>query len=56
MIFAGARPDGFLCETGQTIKAKNRPIIIITNNEKELPDAFCDDVFFTIFNSQIWKP
>ena len=28
-------------ETGETIKAKNRPIVIITSNaEKELPDAF----------------
>jgi MoxR-like ATPase len=28
-------------ETGQTIKAKNRPIVFITSNsEKELPDAF----------------
>jgi len=31
----------FVYETGETIKAKNRPIVIITsNNEKELPDAF----------------
>lgn len=32
----------FFCyETQETIKAKNRPIVIITsNNEKELPDAF----------------
>ena len=32
----------FYCyETQETIKAKNRPIVIITsNNEKELPDAF----------------
>lgn len=28
-------------ETGETIKAKNRPVVIITSNaEKELPDAF----------------
>ena len=28
-------------ETGQLVKAKNRPIVIITsNNEKELPEAF----------------
>ncbi|GAA6182068.1 MULTISPECIES: AAA family ATPase [unclassified Shimia] len=34
-------------ETGQTIKAKHRPIIIITsNNEKELPDAFLRRCFF----------
>ena len=38
----------FYCyETKQTIKAKNRPIIIITsNNEKELPDAFLRRCFF----------
>jgi MoxR-like ATPase len=34
-------------ETQQTIKAKHRPIIIITsNNEKELPDAFLRRCFF----------
>ena len=34
-------------ETGQQIIAKNRPIIIITsNNEKELPDAFLRRCFF----------
>jgi MoxR-like ATPase len=34
-------------ETGETIKAKQRPIIIITsNNEKELPDAFLRRCFF----------
>lgn len=38
----------FFCyETGQEIKAKHRPIIIITsNNEKELPDAFLRRCFF----------
>ena len=31
----------FVYETGETIKAKQRPLVIITsNNEKELPDAF----------------
>ncbi len=31
----------FIHETGETIKAKTRPIVIITSNaEKELPDAF----------------
>lgn len=31
----------FIPETGETITAKNRPIVIITSNaEKELPDAF----------------
>ncbi len=34
-------------ETGETIQAKHRPIIIITsNNEKELPDAFLRRCFF----------
>jgi len=34
-------------ETGETIKAKHRPIVIITsNNEKELPDAFLRRCFF----------
>ncbi|MGH1465618.1 MAG: AAA family ATPase [Cognatishimia sp.] len=34
-------------ETGETIRAKHRPIIIITsNNEKELPDAFLRRCFF----------
>ena len=37
----------FVYETGETIKAKHRPIIIITsNNEKELPDAFLRRCFF----------
>jgi MoxR-like ATPase len=34
-------------ETNDTIKAKHRPIVIITsNNEKELPDAFLRRCFF----------
>lgn len=34
-------------ETGETITAENRPIIIITsNNEKDLPDAFLRRCFF----------
>jgi MoxR-like ATPase len=37
----------FVYETQQLIKAKQRPIIIITsNNEKELPDAFLRRCFF----------
>ena len=37
----------FVYETGETIKAKIRPIVIITsNNEKELPDAFLRRCFF----------
>ena len=34
-------------ETGETVEARHRPIIIITsNNEKELPDAFLRRCFF----------
>ena len=34
-------------ETGETVAAKERPIVIITsNNEKELPDAFLRRCFF----------
>ena len=37
----------FVYETKQLIKAKTRPIIVITsNNEKELPDAFLRRCFF----------
>jgi MoxR-like ATPase len=37
----------FVYETGETISAKQRPIVIITsNNEKELPDAFLRRCFF----------
>ncbi|MEM9576740.1 MAG: MoxR family ATPase [Pseudomonadota bacterium] len=37
----------FVYETGETIVAKHRPIVIITsNNEKELPDAFLRRCFF----------
>lgn len=34
-------------ETGQTVTAKHRPVVIITsNNEKDLPDAFLRRCFF----------
>ena len=37
----------YVYETGETITAKHRPIVIITsNNEKELPDAFLRRCFF----------
>jgi MoxR-like ATPase len=37
----------YVYETSQTIKADNRPIVIITsNNEKELPEAFLRRCFF----------
>ncbi|HYD67239.1 MoxR family ATPase [Azospirillum sp.] len=41
------RMEFHVYETQQTIKARQRPIIIITsNNEKELPDAFLRRCFF----------
>ena len=37
----------YVYETGKTIAAKHRPVVIITsNNEKELPDAFLRRCFF----------
>jgi MoxR-like ATPase len=41
------RMEFFVYETKKVVKAKNRPIIVITsNNEKELPDAFLRRCFF----------
>ncbi|MDM7971356.1 MAG: MoxR family ATPase [Paracoccaceae bacterium] len=41
------RMEFFVYETGETIRARRRPIVIITsNNEKELPDAFLRRCFF----------
>ena len=41
------RMEFFVYETKETIKAEHRPIVIITsNNEKELPDAFLRRCFF----------
>ncbi|MBC6441602.1 MAG: MoxR family ATPase [Rhodobacteraceae bacterium] len=41
------RMEFHVYETGETIKARQRPIVIITsNNEKELPDAFLRRCFF----------
>ena len=41
------RMEFFVYETGETIKAQTRPIVLITsNNEKELPDAFLRRCFF----------
>src|SRR5881409_2227331 len=41
------RMEFHVYETGETIKAKQRPIMMITsNNEKELPDAFLRRCFF----------
>jgi MoxR-like ATPase len=41
------RMEFFVYETGETIRAQQRPIVMITsNNEKELPDAFLRRCFF----------
>jgi MoxR-like ATPase len=41
------RMEFFVYETGETVRASRRPIVIITsNNEKELPDAFLRRCFF----------
>ncbi|MEJ2029243.1 MAG: MoxR family ATPase, partial [Maritimibacter sp.] len=41
------RMEFHVYETGETIRATNRPVVIITsNNEKELPDAFLRRCFF----------
>ncbi|MHC5652852.1 AAA family ATPase [Stappia sp. ICDLI1TA098] len=41
------RMEFHVYETGETVKARQRPVVIITsNNEKELPDAFLRRCFF----------
>ncbi|MEM1273752.1 MAG: MoxR family ATPase [Pseudomonadota bacterium] len=41
------RMEFFVYETGETIRAHQRPVVLITsNNEKELPDAFLRRCFF----------
>ncbi|HMO28219.1 MoxR family ATPase [Enterovirga sp.] len=41
------RMEFYVYETGETIKAARRPIVVITsNNEKDLPDAFLRRCFF----------
>jgi MoxR-like ATPase len=41
------RMEFFVYETAETVKARRRPIVVITsNNEKELPDAFLRRCFF----------
>ena len=41
------RMEFYVYETGETIKAQARPVVLITsNNEKELPDAFLRRCFF----------
>ncbi|MEM7505223.1 MAG: MoxR family ATPase [Pseudomonadota bacterium] len=45
------RMEFHVYETGEAIKAQHRPIVIITsNNEKELPDAFLRRCFFHFIN------
>ena len=45
------RMEFFVYETGETVRAIQRPIVIITsNNEKELPDAFLRRCFFHYIN------
>jgi MoxR-like ATPase len=41
------RMEFYVYETGETVRATRRPIVVITsNNEKELPDAFLRRCFF----------
>src|SRR5215208_321316 len=41
------RMEFYVYETGETIRAAERPVVVITsNNEKELPDAFLRRCFF----------
>ena len=41
------RMEFHVYETGETVRARHRPVVIITsNNEKELPDAFLRRCFF----------
>src|SRR6184192_1241332 len=41
------RMEFYIYETQQTIRARHRPLVVITsNNEKELPDAFLRRCFF----------
>ena len=41
------RMEFHVYETGQTVRARHRPVVVITsNNEKELPDAFLRRCFF----------
>jgi MoxR-like ATPase len=41
------RMEFYVYETAETVKARQRPVVVITsNNEKELPDAFLRRCFF----------
>ena len=45
------RMEFFVYELSETVKARQRPIVVITsNNEKELPDAFLRRCFFHYIN------
>ncbi|MXW53587.1 MAG: MoxR family ATPase, partial [Gammaproteobacteria bacterium] len=45
------RMEFFVYETRETVTAKHRPVVVITsNNEKELPDAFLRRCFFHYIN------
>jgi MoxR-like ATPase len=47
LLFELDRMEFFVYETGETVRAAQRPIVVITsNNEKELPDAFLRRCFF----------
>src|SRR6266508_3732958 len=48
------RMEFFVYETGENIKASLRPIVMITsNNEKELPDAFLRRCFFPYIKKRL---
>ena len=50
------RMEFYVYETGELVKANNRPIVIITsNNEKELPEAFLRRCFFHYIQFQKLK-
>ncbi|HVY18144.1 MAG TPA: MoxR family ATPase [Rhodopila sp.] len=50
------RMQFYVYETRKTIQAKHRPVVIITsNNEKELPDAFLRRCFFHYIRFPDWK-
>lgn len=45
------RMEFHVYETGETVRARHRPIVVITsNNEKELPDPFLRRCFFHFIN------
>ena len=51
------RMEFYVYETNETISAKVRPIVLITsNNEKELPDAFLRRCFFHYIRFPTTRP